>query len=55
MNINIHGMHDQEARGSRLLDRARLSREHQRMILVAAGHQLDFDIIRDAMRMMFPD
>ena len=55
VGISVGSMYDSEARGSRLLDRARVSREHPRMILVAAHHSLDFQSIKDAMMLMFPD
>ncbi|CAK8985952.1 unnamed protein product [Durusdinium trenchii] len=39
----------EDARGARLLERARLSREHQRQVLIGAMQTLDFDTVKDVM------
>eukprot|EP00439_Symbiodinium_sp_Y106_P057908 s106_g8.t1 len=53
--IDVSGMYDTEARGSRLLDRLRLTAEQQRLILVATGQSLNFDAVKDAAQMQFPE
>ena len=40
INIRVQDMYDSEARGARLLERAKLSPEHQRQILIGAGQSL---------------
>ena len=44
-----------ESRGARLLDRFRLNLDQQRLILVASGQSLEFDVIREAAQIQFPD
>ena len=34
VNIDVQNMYDREARGSRLLERSKLSHEHQRQVLI---------------------
>ena len=46
INIDISLTYDDESRGSRLLDRARLTTEQQRLILVGTGQAVSFDAIR---------
>ena len=46
---------DDEARGHRLLDKAVLSPETRRAIIVAAGCCFEFACIRDTMVMLFPE
>ena len=53
--VDVSGMYDAEARGSRLLDRLRLTAEQQRLILVATGQSLSFDAVKDAAQMQFPE
>ncbi|CAE7509174.1 RE1 [Symbiodinium sp. CCMP2456] len=53
--IDVSGMYDAEARGSRLLDRLRLTAEQQRLILVATGQSLSFDAVKGAAQMQFPE
>ena len=48
-------MYDSEARGNRLLERARLSHQDQRLILVGARYSLAFEDIAESMAMQFPD
>ena len=53
--IDVTGMYDSESRGSRLLDRMRLTSEQQRLILVATGQSLHFDSIRESAQLQFPE
>ena len=55
VSINVDGMYDAESRGARLLERMRLGLEQQRLILVSANQSLEFDIIREAAQVQFPD
>ena len=55
VDINVTAMYDGEARGSRLLDRARLSPQDQRLVLVGARYSLAFDDIAESLIMQFPD
>ena len=55
VNITVAGMYDAEARGNRLLERARLSADAQRLVLISSGHRLDFDYIVDSLMYAFPD
>ena len=48
-------MYDEESRGNRLLERARLTLQDQRLILVGSRYSLAFDDIMDSMVMQFPD
>ena len=48
-------MYDPEARGARLLERARLSHEHQRQILIGRMQSLEFDTVKDVMLFQWPD
>ena len=48
-------MYDGEARGSRLLDRARLSPQDQCLVLVGARYSLALDDIAESLVMQFPD
>ncbi|CAL1153227.1 unnamed protein product [Cladocopium goreaui] len=48
-------MYDSESRGSRLLERLRLGLDQQRLILVASGQSLQFDVIREAAQIQFPE
>lgn len=52
--IPVDGMYDSESRGARLLDRFRLNLHQQRLILVASGQSLEFDVIREAAQIQFP-
>ena len=53
--INVTAMYDGESRGSRLLDRMRLTPEQQRLVLVSTGQSLQFDAIRDAAQLQYPE
>ena len=55
VQINVDGMYDSERGGARLLERMRLGLEQQRLILVAANQLLEFDVIREAAQVQFPD
>ena len=48
-------MYDSEARGSRLLDRSRLSPQDQRLVLVGARYSLTFEDVSESLVMQFPD
>ena len=55
VGVDMTLSYDDEARGSRLLDRAKLTSEQQRMILVGTGQRMEFDIICSALVMQYPD
>ena len=55
VGIDVQGMYDSESRGSRLLERLRLGLDQQRLILVASGQSLQFDVIREAAQIQFPE
>ena len=55
IGIDICLTYDDGSRGSRLLDRARLSVEQQRLILVGSNQSLIFDSIRSALMLQFPE
>ena len=55
VGIPVDGMYDSESRGARLLDRFRLNLHQQRLIPVASGQSLEFDVIREAAQIQFPD
>ena len=55
VGIQVSGMYDEEARGSRLLDRAKLTPESQRLVLIGCGYRLDFASISDSLNMSFPE
>ena len=55
VGIDVSLTYDQESRGSRLLDRAKLSPEAQRLVLVGTGQRLDFDSIKSALLMQYPE
>ena len=55
VGIQVSGMYDKEARGSRLLDRAKLTPESQRLVLIGCGYRLDFASISDSLNMSFPE
>ena len=48
-------MYDSESRGARLLELMRLGLEQQHLILVAANQSLEFDVVREAAQVQFPD
>ena len=55
LNINVEQMYDSEARGARLLERAKLSHEHQRQVLIGTMQSLDFDVVKDVLMFQWPD
>ena len=55
VGIDITTVYDREARGSRLLDRMRLSLDQQRLILTSTGQDLDYDKIKEASQLQFPE
>ncbi|CAE7284877.1 GIP, partial [Symbiodinium necroappetens] len=55
LGVSITGMYDSEARGNRLLERARLTPADQRLILVGARYSLDFDNVAESMVMQYPE
>ncbi|CAJ1337274.1 unnamed protein product, partial [Effrenium voratum] len=55
VGIQVSGMYDEEARGSRLLDRAKLTPESKRLVLIGCGYRLDFASISDSLNMSFPE
>ena len=55
IGIDVSLTYDNEARGSRLLDRAKLTLEQQRMVLVGTGQRMDFDSVASALCMQFPE
>ena len=56
VGISSGSMYDDgESRGNRLLERAKLAPDLQRLVLIAAGNSLEFDKIQEAMCLQFPD
>ena len=55
VEINVEKMYDKEARGARLLERSKLSHEHQRQVLIGSMQSLDFDTIKDVLMFQWPD
>ncbi|CAK9060272.1 Copia protein (Gag-int-pol protein) [Cleaved into: Copia VLP protein [Durusdinium trenchii] len=55
VQINIESMYDVESRGSRLMDRMRISLDQQRLLLTATGNDLDVHKVREAAIIQFPD
>ena len=55
VGIDVTTMYDSESRGARLLDRLRLNPDQQRLILVGSGQSIEFEAIRDAAILQFPD
>lgn len=55
VGVNVGLTYDDESRGSRLLDRARLTQEQQRLIFVGSGQSLSFDAIKAALMLQFPE
>ena len=55
IGIDVSLTYDNEARGSRLLDRAKLTLEQQRMVLVGTGQRMDFESVASALCMQFPE
>ena len=55
IGVDVTKTYDKDSRGSRLLHRARLSQEQQRLVLVGTGQQLNFDAVRSALMMQYPE
>ena len=55
IGIDICLTYDSESRGSRLLDRAKLNTEQQRMVLVGTAQSLNFEDIKNALVLQYPD
>ena len=55
VGVEVALMYDSEARGNRLLERARLTPQDQRLILVGARYSLAFEDVAESMAMQFPD
>ena len=53
--IDVRQTYDTESRGSRLLDKCRLSPDQQRLVLVGAGQILSFDAIKAALLLQYPE
>ncbi|CAJ1329503.1 unnamed protein product, partial [Effrenium voratum] len=52
---SLRGEAEEETEGNRLLERARLSADAQRLVLISSGHRLDFNYIVDSLMYAFPD
>ena len=55
IGVNVALTYDSESRGSRLLDRSRLSLEQQRLVLVGTAQSLDFEQVRSALMLQYPE
>ena len=55
VGVHVNHMYDEEAAGSRLLDRMRLSAEAQRMILVATSNSICYQDVKEAAETQFPE
>ena len=55
VGVEVALMYDSEARGNRLLERARLSPQDQRLLLVGSRYSLAFEDVAESMAMQFPD
>ena len=55
VGVSVGGMYDEESRGNRVLERARLSPENQRLVLIGAAYDLRFDVIVESLCMSFPE
>ena len=55
VNIFPDKMYDSEVKGYRLLERARLSPDAQRLVLIGAGYQINSKAISESMLMSFPE
>ena len=53
--VEVSQMYDNDSRGNRLLERARLSQADQRLILVDSRHSLGFEEISESMHMQYPE
>ena len=55
VGVEVSQMYDNDSRGNRLLERARLSQADQRLILVGSRHSLGFEEISESMHMQYPE
>ena len=55
VGVEVAQMYDDDSRGNRLLDRARLSPQDQRLILVGSRYSLAFEDIAESMHMQYPE
>ena len=55
VDISVGGMYVEESRGNRVLERARLSPENQRLVLIGAAYDLRFDVIVESLCVSFPE
>ena len=55
IGISCGSMYDSESRGNRILERAKLSPEFQRLVLIGAGNTLEYDKICESLLLQFPD
>ena len=55
IGISCGSMYDSESKGNRILERAKLSPEFQRLVLIGAGNTLDYDRICESLLLQFPD
>ena len=55
VGVEVGQMYDNDSRGNRLLERARLSPQDQRLILVGSRYSLAFEDISESMHMQYPE
>ncbi|CAK8991428.1 Integrase catalytic domain-containing protein, partial [Durusdinium trenchii] len=55
IGISSSNMYDSESKGNRLLERARLAPDLQRLVMIAAGNSLEYERIQEALNLQFPD
>ena len=55
VSIDVEKMYDKEARGARLLERSKLSHEHQRQVLIRTMQSLDFETVKVVLLFQWPD
>ena len=55
IGITTASMYDSESKGSRLLERANLAPDMQRLVIIAAGNSLHYENIQNALCLQFPD
>ena len=55
VGVDVTLTYDSESRGSRLLDRSKLSYDQQRLVLVSTNQSLDFEMVASALTMHFPE
>eukprot|EP00438_Fugacium_kawagutii_P007101 Skav209599 [mRNA] locus=scaffold4140:22593:36171:- [translate_table: standard] len=55
LGIDISATYDQEALGSRLLDRSGLHHEAQRGVLIGTQQKLDFELVAESLVLQYPE